>query len=387
MKVTVLVLQSVVAGLAVAFVVLVVKPELLLQQPNPTSSISTNKSSDQTFPVDSHHHLISFADAVESAAPAVVNIYTSKYVPQRNNPLVADPLFQRFFGDAVSVPPKRLETNLGSGIIVSADGLIITNYHVIFSADHIEVALSDGRSLHAELVGSDPESDLAVLKIGMENYPTIPIGDSKAVRIGDIVLAIGNPFGVGQTVTQGIVSATGRNRVGVNTFENFIQTDADINPGNSGGALINTRGELIGISSAIVSQDGGSQGVSFAIPADAALAIMREIIETGAVVRGWLGVEVRNLGAETAARLNLPRQGGVLIERVVSASPAKLVGLRAGDAITHINGEGIVDSREAVDVISSFEPGTRIDLTVVRQTEEIVFAVAVAERPRMEQPQ
>ena len=322
---------------------------------------------------------------MDSAAPAVVNIYTSKYVTQRDHPLVADPLFQRFFGDAVSLPPKRLESNLGSGIIVSSDGLILTNYHVIFSADQIEVALKDGRSLHAELVGSDPESDLAVLRIAMGNYPTIPIGDSNAIRVGDIVLAIGNPFGVGQTVTQGIISATGRNRVGVNTFENFIQTDADINPGNSGGALINTRGELIGISSAIVSQDGGSQGISFAIPADAALDIMREIIDTGAVVRGWLGLEVRNLGPDMITQPGLHNGNGVVVERVVNTGPASVAGIRAGDAITHINGEGIIDSREAVDVISSFEPGTRIDLTLVRKSQVITIAVSVAERPRMGQ--
>jgi serine protease DegS len=248
---------------------------------------------------------VSYATAVEAAAPAVVNIFTTKVVTQRVQPLFDDPLLQHFFGDRLAVPRKRLETSLGSGVVVSPQGYILTNHHVIVDADEILLAFPDGRTATATLVGSDPDTDLAILKVSLSGLPAITLGRSADLRVGDVVLAIGNPYGVGQTVTQGIVSAVGRTQLGINSIEDFIQTDAAINPGNSGGALVDAYGRLVGINTAIFSRSGGSQGIGFAIPVDLAKGVMRQIIETGHVTRRWLGIELQDMTPTLAESFGL----------------------------------------------------------------------------------
>ena len=265
---------------------------------------------------------MSYAEAVQRAAPAVVNIHTTKVVTRRIHPFFDDPAIRRFFGDSILPPQKRLETSLGSGVIVSSQGYIITNHHVIDQADEILVALHDERTTEAVVVGSDPESDLAILKISLNNIPAITIGRSDTMQVGDVVLAIGNPFGVGQAVSQGIISATGLSQLGIATFENFIQTDAAINPGNSGGALINAYGELIGINTAIFSQSGGSQGIGFAIPIDLAKNVMQQIIEHGETSRGWLGVDIQTLTPALAESFGLEDTKGIVIAGVIRGGPA-----------------------------------------------------------------
>ncbi|NIR61669.1 MAG: trypsin-like serine protease, partial [Gammaproteobacteria bacterium] len=283
-------LQAITAGLAAALVMFFIAPGVL-KEPRPVVELrqAPRSAADETRP--SGPMPLSYADAVERAAPAVVNIYSAKVVTERVPPFMNDPLFRRFFGEELGTPRRRLQTSLGSGVIVSEDGYILTNNHVIEGADEIRIALFDGRNVRASKVGADPESDLAVLKVDLDALPTITLGDSEALAVGDVVLAIGNPFGVGQTVTLGIVSATGRSHLGITTFENFIQTDAAINPGNSGGALINPSGEVVGINTAIFSRTGGNQGIGFAIPASLARRVMAQIIEHGEVIRGWLGVQ------------------------------------------------------------------------------------------------
>ena len=279
-------IRIIILGLAIAFVVQLFYPE----------AINRNKvvefiDSGSSMLASRDSGPVSYADAVDQAAPAVVNIFTKKRVKQAVPSIFNDPLVQRFFGDYLDLTPKeREETSLGSGVIVSHQGHILTNNHVIDGADAIEIALRDGRTTSAKVVGTDPEADLAVLKINLPNLPTIQLGDSESLRIGDVVLAIGNPFGVGQTVTLGIVSAKGRSELGINTFENFIQTDAAINPGNSGGALITANGILVGVNTAIFSKSGGSQGIGFAIPVNLAKTSMKQIIELGHVSRGWMGI-------------------------------------------------------------------------------------------------
>jgi len=293
-KLAVFIFKSVVFGLAAAFIILILRPDLL-GQGRPVVELNEaapparfNLSNNLTGGV------VSYADAVDLAAPAVVNIYTTKLITERANPLFNDPFFRYFFGDQLA-PRQRLESSLGSGVIVSDNGYILTNNHVVEGADEIQVALRDGHSAEATIVGTDPESDLAVLKVNLESLPAITIGQSDEARVGDVVLAIGNPFGVGQTVTMGIISAMGRNTVGINTYENFIQTDAAINPGNSGGALINPYGQLIGINTAIFSKSGGYQGIGFAIPGKFAIEVMQQLIQHGRVIRGWLGIEVQDI--------------------------------------------------------------------------------------------
>jgi len=371
--------QSVTIGLAVAFLVLVWKPELLDNGKKVVSFIESPAGSARsavgTGPV-------SYADAVEFAAPAVVNIYTRKTVAERSHPFLDDPLFRRFFGDQFSgAPRQREETSLGSGVIVSGDGYILTNNHVVAEADAIEVALRDGRTTNAKVIGTDPESDLAVVKVELGNLPAITLGDSEHLRVGDVVLAIGNPFGVGQTVTQGIVSATGRSQLGINTFENFIQTDAAINPGNSGGALITATGELVGVNTAIFSRSGGSQGIGFAIPVSLAKGVMQQIIEHGRVSRGWLGVEIQDISAELAESFGLSNQNGVIIAGVLKRGPADRAGLQPGDVILEINGSTVRDVRGALTVITQTKPGNRIHIKGLRNRKGFELDAEVAERP------
>ena len=368
-------IKAAVAGLAVAFIILVLRPDLLGQS-RPIVEIT-----ESTPPADIQAGgPVSYADAVDAAAPAVVNVYTTKVITERPNPLYKDPIFRYFFGDQLA-PRQRLESSLGSGVIVSGKGYILTNNHVIEGAADIQVALRDGRSIEATLVGTDSDTDLAVLKIGMQDLPAITFGSSDKLRVGDVVLAIGNPFGVGQTVTIGIASATGRNRVGISTIENFIQTDAAINPGNSGGALINALGQLVGINTAIFSRSGGSQGIGFAIPVDLAKDVMRQIIESGRVVRGWLGVEGQDITPQLAESFGLQGVQGVIIAGVQRNGPAARAGLRPGDILTHVNGEPVVDSKTTMAMITGFAPGTRITLRVLRAGQPMELEALIAERP------
>ena len=324
----------------------------------------------------------SYAGAVKAASPAVVNIYTAKLVSQQRPRLFDDPLFCRFFDeDILGIPRKRLETSLGSGVIISDEGYILTNNHVIEGADEIEVALKDGRSAQAKIVGTDPESDLAVLKITGEKVPSITLGQSEALEVGDVVLAIGNPFGVGQTVTMGIVSATGRDRLGLSTFENFIQTDAAINPGNSGGALVNTYGHLVGINTAIFSKSGGSQGIGFAIPINNAKEITEQIITYGHVIRGWIGIEIQNITAELAESFNLDGTKGVIIAGVLNGGPAASAGLQPGDILIQVEDTDVVDGRHAIDLISRAKPGDELNLKALRNGKAKKFSVTANQRP------
>jgi serine protease DegS len=320
-----------------------------------------------------------YASAVNLAAPAVVNIYTTQMV-SRDVPVGDDELLNRFLEEPRR---ERLLSSLGSGVIVSDKGYLLTSNHVVKDADEILVALHDGREAVAQLVGSDPESDLALLKVSLDNLPVIRLGNGNPVRVGDVVLAIGNPLGVGQTVSMGIVSATGRSHLGIATFENFIQTDAAINRGNSGGALIDTRGNLIGINTAILSSDGSWQGIGFATPTTVARAVMNDLIEHGRVIRGWLGVTVQDITPNLAATFGLNDASGGLISEVVRTSPAHQSGMRPGDVLVGIDGNPVRDGYEAMNTIAGTKPGTTTTLTVVRNRETLDLTVTIGTRPPM----
>ncbi len=325
----------------------------------------------------------SYVPAVKQAAPAVVNIQSTKVITERPPALYNDPLFRHFFGDSVGEPRKRMESSLGSGVIISPQGYILTNHHVIKSADAIRVFLKDGREANATVVGTDPESDIAVLHIELKDLPAITLSKS-GVQVGDVVLAIGNPFGVGQTVTSGIVSATGRNMLGINTFENFIQTDAAINPGNSGGALINAYGELVGINTAIYSSSGGSQGIGFAIPLSLARNVMTQIIEYGYVKRGWLGVAIQDLTPQLAASFGLDGNYGVIISGVAEGGPADKAGLKPGYVITHINDNKVKNTHDLLNRVSQVLPGNKVEIKAISENGVIETTAVVQQRPRIE---
>ncbi len=330
------------------------------------------------------HGPYSYADAVKSSSASVVTIYTSKKVKQKIHPLLEDPVFSQLFGEQIKkLKREKTETNLGSGVIMTHSGYIITNQHVIDGADEILISLPDGRSSEADLIGQDRESDIAVLHTPLNSLQNIQIANNKdKVQVGDIALAIGNPLNVGQTVTMGIISATGRNRVGLNTFENFIQTDAAINPGNSGGALINAKGDLIGINTAIFSQSGGSQGIGFAIPATLAVSIMQEIIETGKVSRGWLGVEGTEITAKAAMASGNPNIRGVLVVGVFIDSPADLAGVQTGDIITAINNQEVYKVRNVLENVAGHKPGDHITISLLRNGEPLDLNLITTERPQ-----
>jgi Do/DeqQ family serine protease len=369
--------QAVVLGLATAFILSWLWPNLMSPQTVEIRQAAGDLSARAGGPV-------SYAAAVEKAAPAVVNVNTAKVVTVRqSNPLLDDPVFRQFFGrnNDMITPQKRIETSLGSGVILSEQGYILTNFHVIRGADAIQVTLRDGRTAAAKVVGSDSDTDIAVLKIDLKRLPVITLGQSEKLRVGDVVLAIGNPFGVGQTVTMGIVSATGRNKLGINTFENFIQTDAPINPGNSGGALIDAQGNLIGINSAIFSQSGGSQGIGFAIPVSLARGVLQEIIEHGRPVRGWLGVEAHAVTPEIAEELNLPEAEGVIVVGVYRNGPAHRAGIKPGDLIKAIDGKKITEARDALLAISAHRPGSKVNVTINRDGKDITLEATATERP------
>ena len=324
---------------------------------------------------------VSYSDAVELAAPAVANLYTTKLVSKPSHPLLEDPQYRQFFDENNLPRQRRMESSLGSAVIMSPQGYLLTNNHVTAGADQIVVALKDGRETLARVVGSDPETDLAVLKIDLPNLPAITLGRSDKIRIGDVALAIGNPFGVGQTVTMGIISATGRNQLGLNTYEDFIQTDAAINPGNSGGALIDAHGNLIGINTAIFSRSGGSQGIGFAIPTKLAQEVMEAIIAHGQVIRGWLGLEVQPLTTELADSIGLQGQAGIIVAGIYRDSPALRAGLQPGDVILAIDGEPASDGRRAMNQVARKRPGEVVHIEILRAGEKHQLNAEVGQRP------
>ncbi len=353
--------QTVTVSLAVLFVVTTLKPEWLGK------------------PVAN-----SYRDAARKALPSVVHIFTSQKVKARRNPLFDDPVFRHFFGDGQEGEGPKT-SGLGSGVIVSPNGYVLTNFHVVEAADQIEIALSDGRNLDARVVGSDPESDLAVLQItestGKELLlPAITLGSMDNVAVGDVTLAIGNPFGVGQTVTMGIVSALGRSHLGINAFENFIQTDAAINPGNSGGALIDGQGNLIGINTAIYSRSGGSLGIGFAIPISIARDVMEQIIQTGSVTRGWIGVEAQEITIDLAEYFGLPDTSGALIAGVLRGSPADAGGIKPGDILLAVAGRPVKNPQDMLDLIAGQKPGDTVAFRLRRQNSMLDTNVKIGKR-------
>ncbi len=329
---------------------------------------------------------VSYSIAVSRASPAVVNLYSTVAAAEPIHPLLSDPSLRHFFGDSLP-QQQRLESSLGSAVIMSDQGYLLTNNHVIAGAEQIVVALKDGRETLARLIGSDPETDLAVLKIDLPDLPVISAGQSDQVQIGDVALAIGNPFGVGQTVTMGIVSATGRNQLGINTYEDFIQTDAAINPGNSGGALVDARGQLLGINTAIFSRSGGSQGIGFAIPVKLAQSVMASIIEHGQVIRGWLGLEVQALTPELAESFGLGGRPGILVAGVLRDGPAAGAGLQPGDVILSIAGQPALDGRSSMNQVANMTPGEPMVLEVLRRDRVLTVHAEVGMRPVIASPQ
>ncbi len=379
-KLLAFIFEAVIAGLAFAFVLqLLFRPETF---DIPKTVTFIQHETPERIDAGQITGIASYAFAVERAAPAVVNIYTKKVITQRNNTLFDDPLFRRFFGNrGLPAPKQRIENSLGSGVIVNESGYLLTNNHVIEGATEIAVVLADGRITAAAIVGTDPESDLAVLKIKADDLPAIAFGNSDNLRVGDVVLAIGNPFGVGQTVTSGIVSAKGRSDLGLSTFENFIQTDAAINPGNSGGALINTQGDLIGINTAIFSRSGGSQGIGFAIPSSLVKEIMAQIIEQGRAMRGWLGVEMQDVNAALAESFGLQTETGAIVAGVHPGGPAYQAGIRVADIILSAAGRPVYNSKTLMNIVASHPPGSTLALHILRNGEIYNIEATMGERP------
>jgi serine protease DegS len=377
--------KQIILGLAGAFVILVVifafYPDFFRTGDSHVAAPTNSRPLPQVTTSPYGAGPVSYADAVASAAPAIVNIYSSKVVTE-TIPMFDDPLFQRFFGNLV-VPRKHLERSLGSGVIITPDGYLLSNYHVVENAAEILVALTDGRTSTATIIGNDPDTDLTVLKIELDDLPSATLGNSENLRVGDIAMAIGNPFGVGQTVTLGIISATGRTDLGINTFENFIQTDAAINPGNSGGGLINARGELIGINTAIFSKSGGSQGIGFAIPISIARMVLAQIIEQGFVTRGWLGMDSQDLTPQLLETFQQQNLSGVVITQIYRNSPAHIAGLRPGDVLMKINGETIIDSRHAMNLTTTLLPDETAELTILRGNKIYTIEAKVMQRPQL----
>lgn len=329
-----------------------------------------------------------YAEAVMKAAPAVVSIQTINWVATDSESQISEQIIERYLGrNSPHRPKRKAETGSGSGVIINENGYILTNFHVIAQRDEIRVRLNDGRATTAELIGSDPDTDIAVLKIELQNLPALSIADVSKLRVGDIVLAIGDPFSIGQTVTQGIVSATGRTRVSQNTYENFIQTDAAINPGNSGGALINVNGEIVGINSNIYSSTGNYQGISFSIPIDLAQKVAEQIIKHGIVVRGWLGVEGQELTPQVLRTVDLNSMHGILITEVDKFGPGYNAGLKNGDIITAINREKITSTNDIVNLIAAGKPGDKFLIEGIRQRQSFIATATLGQRPLMSRQQ
>ncbi|RLJ63707.1 Do family serine endopeptidase [Sulfurisoma sediminicola] len=374
--------QTVTICVAALFVVQTLKPEWLAPAGVSPGSASLGGVAVREAPVAAESRAAgSYADAAKRAVPAVVHIFTSQEIKAPRHPFLNDPFFRHFFGDRFGEQTQR-RSGLGSGVVVSAEGYILTNYHVIEGADEIEVALNDGRKFKAKAIGTDPESDLAVLKIAADSkLPAITFAAADNLRVGDVVLAIGNPFGVGQTVTSGIVSALGRTHLGINTFENFIQTDAAINPGNSGGALVDASGNLVGINTAIYSQSGGSMGIGFAIPVSLVRSVMEQIIKTGTVTRGWVGVEVQEVTPELAESFRLPSTSGALIAGVMRGSPADKAGVKPGDLLLAIDGKPVTDAQVMLGLIAALAPGQEARFNLRRDGKEVALAITIGKRP------
>ncbi|RUS67122.1 Periplasmic pH-dependent serine endoprotease DegQ [Saezia sanguinis] len=378
--------QSVTILVAIFFVVATLKPEWMSRSSvnaannprliTPISFVAPSTDAAEDTSNTAPAAPDSYAIAASRAVPAVVSISTSKTLNRFGSR--EDMWYRYYFGNPDTRPSQE---GLGSGVVVSADGYILTNNHVVASADEIRVALTDGRQATATVIGTDPETDLALLKIDLDNLPVIILGDSDQTHVGDVVLAIGNPFGVGQTVTSGIISAVGRNRIGLNTFENFIQTDAAINPGNSGGALINTSGELIGINTAIYSRTGGSQGIGFAIPSSTAKLVMESLLEHGKVVRGWIGIEPRDLTPELLHVMRSPVDSGVLVTGVLDGSPASIAGIRPGDIVRRLGTRQISNTPQLLNAVASLTPGEKTPITVQRGDQEVFLTVVPGTRP------
>lgn len=374
--------QAVTLSMAVLFVVQTLKPEWLPRRGElfgraPVGVVAVKEAP----PVAEERRVLSYADAAKRAVPSVVHVFTSQEIRSPRHPLANDPFWYHFFGDRGMTTQRR--SGLGSGVVVSEEGYILTNFHVVEAADEIEVASNDGRKFKARVVGTDPESDLAVLRVSAETpLPAITFATPDSLRVGDVVLAIGNPFGVGQTVTSGIVSALGRTHLGINTFENFIQTDAAINPGNSGGALIDSNGNLVGINTAIYSQSGGSMGIGFAIPVSLARNVMEQIIKTGGVIRGWIGVEVQEITPELAESFGMPSMDGALIAGVMRGSPADKAGIRPGDVLLAIDGRKVKDAENLLELIAALQPGQTSRFSVRRDGREVEVQTLVGKRPK-----
>ncbi len=373
--------QAATVCVAALFVVSTLRPEWLPvrpEAPRPPVAVPVQPA---PAPSAASPRPASFHDAVGRATPSVVNIFTSKEAPQ--NPLLNDPIFRRFFGEQFGDGAQRT-SSLGSGVIVSAAGYILTNHHVVEAADEIEVALPDGKKLLAKVVGNDPETDLAVLRVNADKLPAISFGVSEELRVGDVVLAIGNPFGVGQTVTSGIVSALGRSGLHINTFENFIQTDAAINPGNSGGALVDARGNLVGINTAIYSRSGGSMGIGFAIPVSTAKMVLEQIVRAGAVTRGWIGVEVQEITPALAESFRMPDARGAIIAGVLRGGPADKAGVKPGDVLTAVNGVAVLDPPGMLNLVAALQPGSNARMQLRRQAQSLEVSVTVGRRPKQQ---
>ena len=379
--------QTVTVAVAVLFVVTTLKPGWLPRGPAGITSSAADMPTaavpvlPPVQPVALVGGIVasSYSAAAKRASPSVVSITASR-APART-PRTEDPMFRFFFGDRSRQLQEERQVGLGSGVIVSSSGYLLTNNHVIDGADDIEVTLSDGRNAKAKVIGTDPESDVAVLKIELDRLPAVAFGNVDNAQVGDVVLAIGNPFGVGQTVTSGIVSALGRSQLGINTFENFIQTDAAINPGNSGGALVDANGNLLGINTAIYSRSGGSMGIGFAIPVSTARQVMESLIKDGRVTRGWIGVEPRDLTPEIAQTLNLPIKEGVLITGVLQSGPASAGGMRPGDVVVTISGKAVANTPQLLNAVAALKPQSNAEIGVQRGDRKLDLTVVVAQRP------
>jgi serine protease DegQ len=373
--------QACTLSVAALFVVSTLRPDLLPRLTGHVGNVILTQETTTTVSPASGGKVASYADAAKKAMPAVVNIYTSKAVPARNG-LLDDPLFRRYFPDAERLPAQR-QTSLGSGVIVSPEGYVITNHHVIDGADDIQLVLNDGRKISAKLRGTDPESDIAVLKADAENLPAITLGHAEDLQVGDVVLAIGNPYGFGNTVTAGIVSALGRNYLGVNRFEDFIQTDAAINPGNSGGALIDTAGNLIGINSTIFSQSGGSNGIAFSIPVSLARTVFEQIIKDGEVTRGWFGIDPQPVTEELAHTLALTQVEGVFIRSMQRGGPAELAGIKVRDVVVEVSGKPTHTVPQLLARIAELAPGSNANVHLLREGKPVDVDVMVGRRPKV----
>jgi serine protease DegQ len=366
--------QAATIAVAALFVVSTFRPEWLPARgnaPAAVAQVTAPLAAPTTRP-------LSYSDAVRRATPSVVNIFTSKEIPSPRHPLLNDPLFRRFFGDQLPDEAQRA-SSLGSGVIVSTSGYILTNHHVVEAADEIEVGLADGKKLLAKVIGNDPDTDLAVLRVTSDNLPAISFGSSETLAVGDVVLAIGNPFGFSQTVTSGIVSALGRTGLGINTFENFIQTDAAINPGNSGGALIDATGNLVGINTAIFTRTGNSSGIGFAIPVSTAKMVLEQIVKSGSVTRGWIGVELAPTEADS---FKLAGTRGALIAGVLRGGPADKAGLKPGDVLVEVQGKPVADPTGMLNLIAALQPGQAAKVKLKRRGQDVDATITVGRRPK-----